>query len=197
MEKLMKKFLVPICLLFCAMSFCFAQEKSYSIGDIGPGGGIVFYKDSSGFLVEDGNGGSSVCHYLEVSKEDLGCVTWSPKSDYLIKGSDRYGIGEGKVSTVEILRGSAAKLDSENSAAYLCSKYKTSTTKAGDWFLPTTDELRMLFKNLTLEKIGITNTEFYWSSSQEGFGKAWARKNKTSTIDSKSKRFMVRAVHAF
>lgn len=190
-----KKWVSVISLLLISV-LVFATEKVYKVGDIGPGGGIVFYKNTAGFSVDDGKGGTMVCHYLEVSKEDLGCVSWAPS--FAKSVSSKYGIGEGKAATREILKASGkTKMTAENCAAYICSKYKTSTTKAGDWFLPTSDEIRVLFKNLSPEKLDITNTEFYWSSSLEEGNRAWARKNKTSTIDTIDKKFMVRAVHAF
>lgn len=195
----MKNFFKRFCALFLVLSSAlviFAAEDSYKIGDIGPGGGIVFYKNAAGFIVDDGSGNEVVCHYLEVSVQDLGCVTWSPSAESVIP-EPLYGIGVGKLATNQILKNSKTKLSAENSAAYLCSKYKTSTTKAGDWYLPTSDELRLVFKNLTPEMLKVTSTEFYWSSSEEENGRAWGRKNKTSTIDSKNKKFNVRAVHAF
>lgn len=193
-----RRFLLVLALFFCGINgFGLDQTKEYRIGETGPGGGIVFYKNLAGFSVDDGNGNSEICHYLEVSKDDLGCVTWMPGS---VKSKDMtcfYGLGEGKIATAKIIeKYSGEKLTVENSAALLCTKYKTSTTKSGDWFLPTSDELRLLFKNLTVEKLNITNTEFYWSSSLES-DSVWVRKNKTSAIESKDKKLMVRAVRAF
>ena len=194
----MKRFLgKAIFALLLISTFAVAAEKSYNIGDFGPGGGIIFYKNSSGFSVSDGNGESKICHYLEVSKEDLGYATWAPFSSD-VAASTKYGIGEGKSATYEILSSAGkTKLTKENCAAYACSNYKTASTKAGEWFLPTSDEIRILFKNLSPEKMGISNTEFYWSSSVEQNNRAWARKNKTSTVDSFDHKFMVRAIRAF
>jgi hypothetical protein len=42
------------------------SSMSYSVGDTGPGGGIIFYVDSAGFT---SNG--VTCHYLEVAPSDL------------------------------------------------------------------------------------------------------------------------------
>lgn len=198
MKNTVKKILASAAsVLMLILTSASAAEKVYKVGDIGPGGGIVFYKNVSGFSVEDGNGESKICHYLEVSAEDLGQATWFPTSAVDMPSS-KYGIGEGKAATNEILAlVKKSDLTAENCAAYACSKYRTSTTKAGDWFLPTSDEIRQLFKNLSPEKIHIENAEFYWSSSIEDNNKAWARKNKTSTLDTIDNKFMVRAVHAF
>ena len=193
----MKKFLLCT-LLFAALTPIFA--KSYSIGDIGPGGGIVFYKSAEGFEVDDGMGDVQVCHYLEVSAEDLGATTWIPSEASFLEDLDNiYGIGAGKANTFLIANAGLCPEDltKENCAAYVCSVYSTKTTSPGDWYLPSSDELKLVFKNLTLEQLKVTSKDFYWSSSEEGEGSAWARKNKTSTIDSKTCKFLVRAIHAF
>ena len=193
----MKKFLICT-LLFAALTPLFA--KSYSIGDIGPGGGIVFYKSAEGFEVDDGMGDVQVCHYLEVSAEDLGATTWIPSEASFLEDLDNiYGIGAGKANTFLIANAGLCPEDltKENCAAYVCSVYSTKTTSPGDWYLPSSDELKLIFKNLTLEQLKCTSKDFYWSSSEEGEGSAWARKNKTSTIDSKNSKYLVRAIHAF
>ena len=193
----MKKFLISA-VLFAALFPLFA--KSYSIGDIGPGGGIVFYKSDEGFEVDDGMGDIQLCHYLEVSAEDLGATTWIPSDACFLEDLENtYAIGAGKANTFLIANAGLCPedLNEENCAAYACSVYSTKTTRPGDWYLPSSDELKLVFKNLTLEQLKMTSKDFYWSSSEEGEGSAWARKNKTSTLDSKTSKFLVRAVHAF
>ncbi|MBP5442425.1 MAG: hypothetical protein J6Y60_04210 [Treponema sp.] len=193
----MKKFLLSALILAALMP---AFAKSYSVGDIGPGGGIVFYKSVEGFEVDDGMGSVQICHYLEVSPEDLGSTTWIPSTaSFLGDLDDIYSIGAGKANTFLIANAGLCpeELTKENCAAFACSVYSTKTTSAGDWYLPSSDELKLVFKNLTLEQLKCTSKDFYWSSSEEGEGSAWARKNKTSTIDSKNQKFLVRAIHAF
>ena len=147
----MKKFLLCT-LLFAALTPLFA--KSYSIGDIGPGGGIVFYKSAEGFEVDDGMGDVQVCHYLEVSPEDLGATTWIPSEASFLEDLDNiYGIGAGKANTFLIANAGLCPEDltKENCAAYMCSIYSTKTTSPGDWYLPSSDELKLVFKNLTAD----------------------------------------------
>jgi hypothetical protein len=55
------------------------SEIRYSIGDTGPGGGIVVYVDETGFTSEENLmcGWEQVCHYLEMAPRDLdGTYTW-------------------------------------------------------------------------------------------------------------------------
>ena len=194
--KAMKK----VILFMLALAGTLAFAKEYKIGDMGPGGGIVFYVSKSGFEVDDGMGSVETCHYLEVSKEDLGQTTWTPSPAVFLEDLDEtYAIGSGKANTFLIAYAGLCpeEVTVENCAAYACFEYRTKTTKPGDWFLPSSDELKLVFTNLSLEQLNVTSKEFYWSSSEESDGSAWARKNKTSTVDAKGKRFNVRAVHAF
>lgn len=191
----MKKYMLILLALFAAAGL-YAQ-KTYSVGDTGPGGGIVFYASPQGFAVEDGKGGVKICHYLEVSKEDLGTMTWCPTGNLAVE-LPVYEIGNGLSSSRKIADFPYYKVKptGKNCAAVACLQYKTKTTKTGDWYLPTADELRLVFKNLTAEQLGCTHQDFYWSSSSEG-NSAWARKSKTSSLESHATSHCVRAVHAF
>ena len=126
----MKKYVLGFC-FFVVVSTLWAT-KTYNIGDEGPGGGIVFYVDKEGFRVYDGKGGEKTCHYLEMSKDALGESYWFP--EYSNTGATQKGLGYGKSNTYKILNASTSKrLTEENCAAYRCSKYSTSSTKAGEW----------------------------------------------------------------
>ena len=117
----------------------------YKVGDEGPGGGIVFYASEAGFKVYDGTGGSAVYHYLEMSKKTLGAAYSYPEKKAI---STQEGLGYGKSNTYKILnKHTCKKLTNDNCAAYRCSKYSTPTTKPGDWWLPSHDELDWIYKN--------------------------------------------------
>jgi len=106
-------------------------NTSYEIGEEGPGGGIVFYVSEEGFRVYDGKGGDEIYHYLEMSKNTLGESKWFP--EYSNIGARQTGLGYGKSNTYKILNTSTSKrLTEENCATYRCSKYSTSSTKAGE-----------------------------------------------------------------
>ena len=81
----------------------------------------------------------------------------------------------GKSNTAAILAYGKTKNISYPAAEY-CNSYSTSGTKAGDWFLPSLDELKLLSNNFSginsalkiLGKPTITEAEdgYYWSSSE-------------------------------
>ena len=127
--------------------------KTYNIGDTGPGGGIIFYYSQYGFDVYEPDGSVKKCHYLEVSKFDLGAISWCSKKD----GADdccnittNEDLGYGRINTFKIIKSShkGGTITKENCAALACHSYSTATTKAGDWFLPNEEELILLKQNL-------------------------------------------------
>lgn len=181
----MKKF-ISIFVLFCLSAVLFSQqvknskreisEKStfvpqYKIGDEGESGGIVFYVSKEGFPVYDGMGGEKLCHYLEMSKSTLGSPNWCPPSD-------EYGhcaevnnlvdeIGYGKANTHKILKSQKGLLlTKDNCAAYMCSLYSTEKTSAGEWFLPSTDELNEIYKAMGKTVVLDAEDKWFWTSSK-------------------------------
>ena len=67
-------------------------------------------------------------------------------------------------------------------AAEYCNSYSTSGTKAGDWFLPSIEELKLLSGNFSainasLQTLGKAMSEdengYYWSSSESTDNYAW------------------------
>ena len=149
--------------------------SEYSIGDVGPAGGIVFY--DKGYY-------SDGWRYLEASPSDIGdyrgyIFGYYKKSDNgnIIRSGTAYGIGFGKINT-EILvgdMGEAAyttkdgKTKTENYAARLCDilTYTFNGVIYDDWFLPSIDELNLMYVNL--RKAGCTYyiTDSYLSSSEK------------------------------
>ena len=146
--------------------------KTYNIGDTGPGGGIIFYYSQYGFDVYEPDGSVKKCHYLEVSKFDLGAISWCSQKAGVdccnITTND--GLGYGRINTFKIIKSThrSGTITKENCAALACHSYSTATTKAGDWFLPSLFELDLLYKNLG-ERVLVSNTtndRCYWSSSK-------------------------------
>jgi len=148
-----------------------ASTSNYKIGDAGSGGGIVFYVSKEGFRVYDEKGGSVICHYLEMSKNTLGESRWFP--EYSDIGTQE-GLGYGKANTYKILHASTSKrLTEDNCAAYRASKYSTSSTRAGEWWLPSKDELDLMYESQKEQVLATCSDGWHWSSS--GFFKkcAW------------------------
>ena len=68
-----------------------------------------------------------------------------------------------------------------------------------DWFLPSLDELNLMYENLYLEGVGGFANVYYWSSSETDATHAWGRNFDYSNPgnNGKSAIIWVRAVRAF
>lgn len=146
----------------------------YKVGDEGEGGGIVFYVSQEGFVVYGGMGGEKICHYLEMSKSTLGVSNWAPSKDYINTLKE---IGYGKSNTYKILNYyKNSGLSEENCAAYRCSIYSTEKTVAGEWFLPSKDELNEMYNTMSRTVVSDATDNWFWSSSANGNNYAWAQR---------------------
>ena len=139
----------------------------YEVGDIGSGGGYVFYRSETGFSVHSGEN-VIICHYLECSPDVVSDgVTWCPCNGSYCNLDTSNAIGAGKKNTEKIICAdhSGEALSAHNCAAKACAEYSTKTTKAGDWYLPSEVELYLVYKNLVKTGV-INNGGGFWSSSQ-------------------------------
>ncbi|MDR0474318.1 MAG: DUF1566 domain-containing protein [Treponema sp.] len=152
------------------------QTNDYTIGDTGPAGGIIFYVSSSGFTM---TGTTGTFHYLEVSAVDvLGgpsgsdvTMAWTISASPIITGTSGT-IGSGKNNTTLIIAGESASLPGNGYryAARVCVEPSASSAQNGwfggkdDWFLPSIDELDLLFDSQV--DLDITLPKAYWSSTQ-------------------------------
>lgn len=121
------------------------EGLSLKIGDIGPGGGIVFYIEGK--------------KAYEVS-EILGEANWE-------------------------------------TAKKLCKDFRGGGYD--DWYLPTTDELNLVYRNLRKKGI-ISGNSWHWSSSQANNYDAWTQRFSDGSQDDnygKINIFSVRAIRAF
>lgn len=134
-----------------------AKEKEYKIGDKGPGGGWVFYdkgKNSEGW------------RYLEAAIEDKD-AKWG--CEISIPDAGRIGIGTGKSNTQAITK----NCEEANTAAQVCMIYRGGGKK--DWFLPSLNELNLMYENLYKAGIGGFADLSYWSSSEVTARNAWGQ----------------------
>ncbi|MDE7140445.1 MAG: hypothetical protein K2M90_01990 [Treponemataceae bacterium] len=193
----------------------FAAEKHYNIGDIGPGGGYVFYYSEEGFPVYESDSASPViCHYLECSQIGLEGISWCPCTHDGYGASDSEfkklcninttdGVGAGKLNTAHIVKFAHRKsLTPANCAAYACLRYFTEATKEGEWYLPSEEELDLIYKNLVKSEKISNGTQWssvhrdrycaYWHTFS-----SWSENPELIRYDTKYERHCVRPVRAF
>jgi hypothetical protein len=178
--------------LFILLSFSsvYAQTKvvvvplggddtpTYSIGETGPAGGIVFYTTDRGR------------HGLEAAPAN------SPDSVWGCYGSSIAGtstdIGTGAANTAAIVAGCVS---GEVTAAEVANAYELNGF--ADWFLPSKGELNLLY--LQKDVVGSFASFYYWSSSESNSFVAWDQNfGDGSQFDgNKNGTLGVRAVRAF
>ncbi|MDZ7576830.1 MAG: InlB B-repeat-containing protein, partial [Candidatus Nanopelagicales bacterium] len=131
------------------------------VGDIGPGGGKVFY-------VKESNPTGS--RYMEAAPQTWSGGSYDPATQWGCYGDDiaetsGTAIGTGEANTAAIVAGCAT----DGIAAKLAAGYAGGGKN--DWFLPSKDELNQLYTQKAA--VGGSLTGFYWSSSQYGAYYAW------------------------
>jgi hypothetical protein len=110
-------------------------------------GGIVFYIDSTGL-----NG-------LVCAAADQGSYTWGCQGTNIPTGT---AFGTGATNTAAIV----ASCGDANIAAKICDNLVLNSYS--DWFLPSKDELSLIYTNLYAQGLGSFSTSYYWCSSQYG-----------------------------
>jgi len=158
------------------------------IGGTGPAGGLIFYDKG---LVSDG------WRYLEaapVSTEWTG-IQWG-SYETLIGGTE-VGIGTGQANTTTIVTWLDSNSETDR-AAQLC--VALTEGDYSDWFLPSKEELGLMYTNLKKDYgVGGFSVDGYWSSSEYDAYNAWFQQfsNGSPFYTTKSNLYRVRAVRAF
>jgi len=140
-----------------ATDTCVITITSYATGYTGPAGGWVFY--DKGFY-------SDGWRYLEAAPSDQSTGIQWYNGSYIVTGATETGAydGAGMRNTVKIVNAQGAG----SYAAQLC--YDLSITNNGvvydDWFLPSKDELNLMYLNLKVPGIGGFANDRYWTSSE-------------------------------
>ena len=133
-------------------------RRELAPGDTGPAGGFIFYVNPD--HVSDG------WKYLEAAPSDQsGGAKWGCFRRE-VPGARGTAVGTGRQNTGDIL----AICDEAGSAAYLCANLVLNGI--GGWFLPSTDELVLMYENLrarglgNFRDVGLLDNFTYWASSQ-------------------------------
>jgi hypothetical protein len=171
----------------------YGNEVSFttlSIGQTGPGGGIVFFNKGNS------TGG---WQYLETATSDQSTgIAWGCNGTS-IPGT-QLTVGSGEANTALIV----ASCNEASFAAKLCDNL--SLGGQTDWFLPSLDELNLMYKNMHLNGQGnFVTSAVYWISQEYDNSRAWyfsfvdgvANNGCPSCGSNKNENFYVRAVRAF
>ena len=160
------------------------ETERWKIGGTGPAGGIVFY---------DKGTYSDNWRYLEASPADEGGIyIWGQYGT--LYNMPSVAVGSGKSNT---LAAWASETDTESAIAICRNKSLTADNVVyDDWFLPSRDELQLLWK--LGPKANFSNT-YYWTSSENSAVLAWEFNvlNNTSNAHYKNALQAVRAIRAF
>lgn len=165
------------------------ETMEYKLRDRGPANGWIFYINPDADV--DG------WKYLEAAEVDLTNSIWGT-FDYDVSGADGTAIGTGEQNTLDIIASDTAT----DKAADRCAAY--SVDDGGiiydDWFLPSKDELNLIYENLhSAGAGGFATTAYYWSSSEDSSYSAWTQYflNGTQNYGNKVNGRRVRAARAF
>ena len=132
-----------------------AKGGTCKVGDVGPGGGKVFYVATSAFT-STGSACNTACKYLEAAPSDhSSTVAWCSNTSSSL-GVTAQGIGSGMSNTT------TADSTCTSGAIQVAADY-TNNSKT-DWHLPSKDELAQLYAERT--KVGSFAYDYYWSSSE-------------------------------
>ncbi len=159
-------------------------SQQYAIGDTGPAGGKVFWVSSNGQ------------HGLEAAPADQGDDVWY-NGTFILIDATRDGVNAGRFNTERIIAKQGPSMFAIY-AAQLCSNYKGGGY--GDWYLPSSNELDMMYYNLHVVGMGGFADSYYWSSTEHNSNGAWGQyfgSGMRNAYDKFLTYFRVRAVRAF
>jgi len=157
----------------------------YTLRETGPAGGLIFYVKEGGY--------SDGWMYLEAAPSDQGTDTQWGCDEKPISGADGTAVGTGEQNTIDIENGCVTA----GTAADICANL--SLGGYDDWFLPSRDELNLMYTNLKVAGVGGFADSFWWSSSEVNAYSAWAQAfySGSQYDPSKTSVLRVRAVRAF
>jgi DUF1680 family protein len=135
------------------------STEGYRPGDTGPAGGFIFY--------ENPNYATDGWRYLEAAPFDQSAGAKWGCFRTPIEGARGTAIGSGEQNTRDMLKACTET----GTAAHVCAEL--SVTGVRGWFLPSRDELALMYKNLKAAGLGdfrdggVADNFSYWASSQQ------------------------------
>jgi hypothetical protein len=145
---------------------CASATAVYHIGDVGPSEGIVFCDKGSY---------SHGWRYMEVAMNDLGALEWGCSATS-IANAQSAAIGKGLFNTAAIVN-FHDNLNNYYLNPAICNGANNGTVAAknailhqfgsmNEWFLPSAEELNLVYTNLYLHGLGNFTAAQYWTSTE-------------------------------
>ena len=192
----MKNFFLLLVLNVSLFATSLSAQPLHNIGDT-YGGGVIFYlTDASGQ------------HGLIAAPRDQNAgIRWGGS---ILTLATKAVIGSGQENTILIKAGQATSTDVYEFAANICSNYyfECNGTPYGDWYLPSKDELNLMYTNIGIYAIDHPNAghftnSYYWCSTEFNKDYAWEQDFNSSNGNTnqrqvlKSNKYCVRAIRSF
>jgi uncharacterized repeat protein (TIGR02543 family) len=133
------------------------HKDTYALGETGPAGGLIFYVASA----EDKETNSWEWTYLEAAMVDITGAMYGGYGDTV--GTTEVGIGTGKSNTETLV----TRYSGQNYAANRCAAANYGGFSG--WFLPSHEELNLMYLNLKVEGLGNFSSNYYLSSSETNY----------------------------
>jgi hypothetical protein len=191
----------------CTRAINWAQTDPYPLGSIGPGGGLVF-------LISNGVHYEVAPHDWRFTAGDPG-IDWCREYPSTVTGAGGTAIGTGSANSAAMAATCSA------GAANLAAAYAGANGSAGEWYIPSKDELNALCNysrnpsapaapsvacsgaqdaGFAAGAYGLENGQQYWSSSLNNATQAWVQvftAGAATSSEATSASWKARPIRAF
>ncbi|HRE76656.1 MAG TPA: hypothetical protein PLL09_02405 [Flavobacterium sp.] len=158
----------------------YGSTINYSVGQNGPNEGIISYAKDS---YDQG------WKYIEVSSQDQVQEEWGCTA-YSLTLAEHNEIGEGLFNTIAIANYhdqinyylNPSVCSSENNGSVTAKTALVSDTIYKNWFIPSIDELELIYTNIHLNGAGNFTNDIYWSSTQASENSAFGINFNDGTV---------------
>jgi hypothetical protein len=133
------------------------NSQTFALGE-NHGGGIIFYLDGTN------KHGLIAALNDQTSSEN---IEWGCEGTFVTGTSIAFGTGQANTTAI------VNSCPTNGIAARICDQLELNGFS--DWFLPSKDELNLMYQNLHMQKLGDFSNFLYWSSSQIDEDNVWAQ----------------------